>query len=145
MRSFKTLLAAAFAISALVSLATPAKAQEPRYLHALANLRAAKDWVNQDHRPAFKDARKDAVKEIDMAINDIKKAAHDDGKSTEFTPPPGQNTDPDRPILSARTLLDEAFKDCQAGTDIPQNAGLQARAMDHIGEARKIVNRILHP
>jgi len=144
MRSLKSVFAVAIAVSTLLFLVTPAKAQEPRYLHALSNLHAARGWLNADRRPEFKDARRDALLEIDAAINEVAAAAHDEGKSTASTPPPDWGGDPALPVHNAVHLLDDAYADVRYGTDIPKDAGLQARAVARIGKAREIANRIAH-
>lgn len=139
MRKSTSLVMALIAVATMIFLAAPSRGQEPKYLHALSNLRAARGWINSDHRPGTKDARRDAVKEIDRAIDEVKKAAHEDGKSTEFTPPPHGDADPWAPLRTAVHLLDDAYGDVKYGRDIPENAGLQARALEHIGMARSTI------
>jgi hypothetical protein len=147
MRSFKLLTATAFALLTLIFLAspTPSHAQEPRYLHALSNLRQARDWLQWDHNPHTADARRHAWDEIDKAIDEVKKAARDDGKDAHFTPPPDARAEGGGAIRSARDLLGVAFEDVKYGYDNPMNAGLQERAKQHIAEARRICESILHP
>jgi hypothetical protein len=146
MRNLRLLTVAALALLTLLLLApaTPAKAQEPRYLHALADLRAARGWVESDHHPGFGDERHHAIDEINRAIDEVKKAARDDGKNANFTPPPQSGGDPRTPLRSAGRLLDEAYSDVKYGMDIPENAGLQARAMQHISAARQTIINIIN-
>src|ERR1700693_4442511 len=66
----------------------------PYYLHALSDLRAAR-WMIE-HRPGNWDRTVDevqAVKEIDAAINEIKKAALDDGKDINDHPKVDEHPD----------------------------------------------------
>lgn len=145
MRSVKPFAVAAFALSAVICLlsATPAQAQGPRYLHALATLRQARAWIRVDTRPQYADLRHHAQEEIDHAIDEVKKAAHDDGTNTNWVPPPappGQN--PSAPILSGINMLNMAHRDVAAGQDQPENAGLQAQALQHIDAAREALHRI---
>jgi hypothetical protein len=144
MRILKSLTLAATALLTLMILApsTPAQAQGPRYLHALSNLRMARAWIQSDGRPQFSDIRKHAVHEIDKAIDEVKKAARDDGKYTNWTPPPSSGGNPATPITSALTLLDEAHGDVGAGQDAPENMGLQVRALQHIDAARQDLQEI---
>ena len=147
MRSFKLLTATAFALLTMVFLASPipSHAQEPRYLHALSNLRQAKGFLQWDQNPYTADARRQAVLEIENAIGDVKTAARDDGKNTNFVPPPDVRAEGGGAIRSARDLLAVAFEDVKYGDDNPMNAGLQERAKRHIIEARRICESILHP
>jgi hypothetical protein len=144
MRILKSLTLAATALLSLLVLApsTPAQAQGPRYLHALSNLRQARAWVQADGRPQFSDMRKHAVHEIDKAIDEVKKAARDDGKFTNWTPPPSSGGNAVTPITSALQLLDDAHEDVAAGQDAPENMGLQVRALQHIDDARGALREI---
>jgi len=146
MRSFKLLTATAFALLTMVFLASPTRshAQEPRYLHAISNLRQARAWLQSDQGPNNADARNRAIDEITKAIIEVKKAASDDGKDTNFTPPPDARGGGIGPVHSAFDLLGVAFEDVKFGYDNPRNAGLQERAKQHIGEARRILGSIIH-
>jgi hypothetical protein len=75
-----------FMALAVFAAATPAQAQEPHYLHALSDLRTARDYIQYD-RGQFHGERHHAVEEINKAIEEIKHAAWDDGKNTQFAPP----------------------------------------------------------
>ena len=90
MRSFKSLMAAAFALLTFLALApaTLAHAQFPAYLHAISDLRTAREYLKMDTRPHTAGARDYAIKEISRAIVEMKNAARDDGKNPDFTPPP---------------------------------------------------------
>jgi hypothetical protein len=145
MRSFKNLALAASALFALllIAAATPAQAQGPRYLHALSDLRQARGWLKADGRPQFNDQRRHAISEIDHAIDEVKKAARDDGKNPDFTPPPQSEGNPGAPVRSALKLLDEARNDVASGQDSPENMGLQVRALQHIDAARPWLQQIV--
>ena len=83
-RLIPVLLAAIIPLSALADL--PGK--HPFYLHALTDLRAAR-WLIE-HRPGDAAVSGDedvAITRIDNAINEIKKAAIDDGKDIKDHPP----------------------------------------------------------
>jgi len=145
MRIFKSLAAAAFALLTFAFLmpATPAHAQSPAYLHALSDLRQARGWLESDSRPAMAAERRHAIEEINHAIDEVKKAATDDGKNDHFTPPPQSAGNPSAPLHSALTLLDEAHGDIARGHDRPENLDLQARALQHIDEARHSVDHAI--
>jgi hypothetical protein len=139
MRALKTLTVAASALLTLLLLlpATPAKAQFPAYLHAISDLRTARAYLEMDSRPEGGGARRHAIEEIDKAIDEMKKAAIDDGKNPWHTPPPQSGGNPGWPVHSAMKLLNEAHDDAARGQDSPENTGLQIRALKHIDKARE--------
>jgi hypothetical protein len=149
MRSFRFFTAvpitAAPALLALLLLspATSAHAQMPAYLHAISDLRTAREYLQQDTRPRFDGIRRHAIDEISRAIDDMKKAAIDDGKNPNHTPPPQSEGDPRVPVRSALKLLNEAYGDVARGQDEPRNAGLQRRSLEHIDKARRSLDEMI--
>ena len=145
MRMFKTLTTAAFGLSAflLFALGTPAQAQRPHYMHALANLREARELLQTDTRPGFTGARDHAIDEIERAIHAVSEAVREEGRNPHHTPPPAGG-DPNRPMRSALNLLNEAHRDIASGTDESGHRGLQERALRHIEEARQSLEHALH-
>jgi hypothetical protein len=137
MRILKTLFVAAFALLTFFVLAPVAQAQAqfPAYLHALSDLRTARAYLQMPVKPAAQDACKQAVKEISKAIDEIAKAASDEGKNPQVTPPPQSKGNQSWPIHSAIRLLKEAQTDIEHGRDIPGNKGLRQRSLDHIAKA----------
>ena len=145
MRMFKKLATAVLGLSAflLFALGTPAQAQRPHYLHALSNLREARELLQTDSRPGFTGARDRAIEEIERAIHEVSEAVRDEGKNPHHTPPPaGGNSD--RPMRSALVLLNDARRDIAAGTDETGHRGLQMRALQHIDEARQALEHAMH-
>jgi hypothetical protein len=144
MRLLKT-LASAFGLLTfmLFALATPAQAQHPAYMHALANLRQARSLLQSDTRPGTAADRDFALREIEAAMHEIRTAVREEGRDPHFTPPPAIAGDPDRPIRSALTLLNEAREDVARGTDEYDSRGLQLRALRHIQEARRAMSHAL--
>ena len=145
MRIFKQLTAAVFGLSAflLFALGTPAQAQRPHYLHALSNLREARELLQTDTRPGFAGARDRALEEIERAMHEVRDAVRDEGRDPHHTPPPAGG-DPNRPMRSALELLNIARSDIAAGTDETGHEGLQMRALHHIDEARETLRHALH-
>jgi hypothetical protein len=145
MRSLKSLAVAAFALLTFLSLApaTQAHAQLPAYLHAISDLRTAREYLKMDTRPNSAGARDYAIKEISRAIDDMKKAALDDGKNIWHTPPPQSGGNPGWPIHSAVKLLKEARHDVDHGQDAPENAGLRIRSVEHIDKALQALTPFL--
>ena len=146
MRTFKPLIAAVFGLSAffLFALGTPAQAQRPHYLHALSDLREARELLQMDTRPGFIGARDHAIEEIDRAIHEVAAAVRDEGRNPHHTPPPQSGGDPNRPLRSALRLLNDARGDIASGTDETGHVGLQMRALHHIDEARHSLEHALH-
>jgi len=129
-------------LAGLVCLAAPLAAQadlpgkHPYYLHALSDLRSAR-WM-LEHRPggAAVSAEEDvAVTEIDKAINEIKRAAADDGKN--LGDHPAVDVPPDSPgrLHRALELLRKVHGDVAREEDDPYARGLRDRAVGHIDAA----------
>jgi hypothetical protein len=127
----------------LFALGTPAQAQPPHYLHALSNLREARELLQTDARPGFFGARDRAIEEIDRAIHEVSEAVRDEGRNPHHTPPPAGG-DPNRPMRSALALLDDARRDIASGADETGHRGLQERALRHVDEARHILEHAMH-
>jgi predicted nucleotide-binding protein (sugar kinase/HSP70/actin superfamily) len=138
MRNFKSSVVAAIALLTFFFMA-PAKlahAQFPAYLHALSDLKTARGYLQMAVKPEAQDACKHAVKEISHAIDDMSKAAVDDGKNTELMPrPQGGGGNANWPIHSAVKLLKEARTDVENGHDRPENKGLREHSLEHIDKA----------
>ncbi len=120
-------------------------AEHPYYLHALSDLRAAR-WMIE-HRPGNWDKTVDevqAVKEIDAAINEIKKAALDDGKDINDHPRVDEHPDHAGRLHDAMDFLRKARKDVAQDEDNKFSQGLQGRAFMHIDGALGAVKRAIH-
>jgi hypothetical protein len=126
---------------AMFAAATPVQSQEVHYLRALTELRTARDYLQFDHRPMFADVRHHAIDEINKAIQEIKHAAWDDGKSTSFKT--DGVTDPGAPMHEAMAHLNAAQVQVEHGVDRPENMGLRERAHAHIHEAQLAVSSAL--
>jgi hypothetical protein len=137
-------MAAVCALMALAffATATPATAQEPHYLKALSDLRTARDYLQYDKGARFGSERHHAVDEINKAIDEIKRAAWDDGKNTKFTPPSGAG-ETWVPIHVASRSLELATNDVEQGGDLPANTGLRDRALFHIKEAHSTLVKLM--
>jgi len=141
-RSFFIASTALLTFSILIP-ATPAKAQMPAYLHAISDLRTARAFLQRDNRQQFAGAEAKAITEMSAAIDDMSKAAADDGKNPWQAPPPDPGANPNTPIHSAIRLLEEAHQDISRGQDSPENFGLQVRALKHIDAARRALVPLL--
>jgi hypothetical protein len=118
--------------------------QHPAYLHALSNLRAAR-WLIE-HRPGNWQQTNDemeAVKRIDAAIAEIKKAAIEDGKNLEDHPGVEDRRDHGGRLRLAIEYLRKAHADVDKEEDNGFAQGLRARAMGHIDGAIRATEKAI--
>ena len=119
--------------------------KHPYYLHALSDLRSARWLLN--HRPgdAAVSAHEDvALMEIQKAIEEIKRAAIDDGKNIDDHPPvQGANDRPGR-LHKALEILKRTRGDLAHEEDDPMTRGLRDRAWRHIDEAIHATEGAIH-
>ena len=109
----------------------------PAYLHALSDLRAAR-WMIVEHRPGDWVRTEDeieAVDQIDGAINDIKKAAIDDGKDINWHPAVDERPEHMARLHEAIVFLEKAHVDVDQEEDNEFAEGLRNRAIHHIDAA----------
>ena len=110
-------------------------ADHPAYLRALSDLRAAR-W-NLEHRPGNWKQTKDeiaAVRAIDDAIGEIKKASIDDRKDLNDHPKDEVNEHAGR-LRKASEFLHKADADIDEHESNEAAKGLRERAHEHIREA----------
>ena len=129
--------AALFALlMALTANTVPAQGKHPAYLHALTDLRAAR--AHLEHRGGGEELReeeKEAIHQIDEAINEIKKASIDDGKDLNDRPPVDAGLDHTGRLHRAKQLLEKAHQDIAKEEDNAFAQGLQQRSFGHIDKA----------
>jgi tetratricopeptide (TPR) repeat protein len=137
------LLTFVFAVCTITTLADN-PGQHPGYLHALSDMRDARAHLDRltpsDH---LDNEEEHAIKEIDAAIGEIKKAAIDDGKDLKDHPPVDAHLDKKGRYHKALELLDRAHHDISEKEDDQFAHGLRHRALDHIDEAHKIVDHLI--
>lgn len=120
------------------------KPDHPYYLHALSDLRAAR-WMIE-HRPGDWQRTVDeveAVKQIDKAIFEIKKASIDDGKDINDHPKVDEHPDHIGRLHAAVDFLKKALDDVNKDEDNRFAEGLQDRAMHHIKEAIRLAEKAI--
>jgi hypothetical protein len=108
----------------------------PAYLHALSNLRAAM-WLIR-HRPGEGVANGDehlAEREVGAAIREIRKAAFDDGKDANYTPPPDPADGRFGRLHRAIELLRDVRGEIAREEDNAFAQGLRNRALGHVDGA----------
>jgi tetratricopeptide (TPR) repeat protein len=143
--SYKSVLALSFItlVLAFGVQAAPAPQGHPAYLHALSDLRDARAHLERPNHGELRQQEKDAIKEIDKAIDEIKKASIDDGKDISDHVPVDAHLPWDGRLHKALDLLDKAHNDIAKEEDDRFAVGLQQRAMDHIDKAHKHVEEAI--
>jgi len=138
MKSIARLTVVAFVFAFLFSLASSqvfAQGKHPAYLHALMDLRHARAHLEHHDGGDLKHEEKEAIHAIDDAINEIKKAAIDDGKDLNDHPPVDAGLDYVGRLRRAKQLLEKAHQDIAREEDNTFAQGLQQRALGHIDRA----------
>ncbi len=131
-------------VASMVTLAAPAPAREhPAYLHALSDLRQARALLQRPDGGELREQEKKAIREIDDAISEIKKAAIDDGKNLNDHPPADARMDWAGRLHRAVELLDKARRDVSEEEDNQFAQGLQQRAVQHIDKAHHHVEEAI--
>ncbi len=100
-----------------------------------------------EHRPGNWDRTVDeieAVRRIDAAIAEIKKAAIDDGKNLEDHPKVDERNDHDGRLHVSLDFLRKARQDISHDEDNKFAQGLQLRAYEHIDGAIAAVKKAIH-
>jgi tetratricopeptide (TPR) repeat protein len=137
-------LAFALAVCATLSFADNPGAH-PAYLHALSDLRDARAHLDKlaptDH---LDNEEQHAIKEIDDAIGEIKKASIDDGKNLNDHPPVDAHLDKKGRYHKALELLDRAHHDIKEKEDDKFANGLKDRSLKHIDAAHDIVEHLIN-
>jgi hypothetical protein len=117
--------------------------RHPHYLHALSDLRHARAHLEFLAGSERRDAEEEhAIRKIDDAINEIKRASIDDGKDLNDHPPIDTHLNRAGRYHKALELLDAAHRDVTMEEDDPQSQGLQGRVIAHVDEAHRIVEHL---
>jgi hypothetical protein len=108
----------------------------PAYLHALSDLRNARaNLWRKGGDGAMRWDERDAIGDIDRAIDDIKQAAIDDGKNIEDHPPIDEHAPRAGRLHRALDALRAARRDIEHEEDNGGVVGLRDRAVHDIDEA----------
>jgi len=113
----------------------------PAYLHALSDLRAARHYLADGW--AWSPVKHDddaAIREIDAAIDEIKKASINDGKGANDPYHIDASLSPHDRFRKANELLFSAHNDLSRAEEVPSSRGLRDRAIGHVDRAHQIVD-----
>jgi hypothetical protein len=144
---FAKLVGTSAILAGLIAAAAPAAQAQvpgphPAYIHALTDLRAARHYLNDGW--AWEGVRREdnaAIGQIDAAIEEIKRAAIDDGKSLNDPYPIDTHLSPHDRFRKANELLMRAHQDLARAEDVPAARGLRDRAIGHVDQAHQIVDQ----
>jgi hypothetical protein len=144
MKTFIRIILLSLFVATCVSAAYADKpGRHPHYLHALSDLRHARAYLDKLFMNEQRDEMEEhAIRKIDDAIREIKRAAIDDGKNLNDHPPIDTHLKRGDRYRKALELLDAAHRDVTMEEDNPQSQGLQGRVIAHIDEAHRIVERL---
>jgi len=120
-----------------------AQGKHPAYLHALTDLRAARAHLQHQDGGALREEEKEAIHQIDEAINEIKKASIDDGKDLNDHPPVDAGMEHTGRLHRAKQLLEKAHQDIAHEEENSLALGLQQRAFSHIDRAMHEVDEAI--
>jgi hypothetical protein len=146
MKSFWKYGLTVFAVALLLVLgaqASPAPERHPAYLHALSDLRFARAHLERPDGGALRHQESDAIHEIDRAIDEIKKAAYDDGKNLNDHPPVDAHMEWGGRLHKSLELINKAHHDIEKEEDDPAAIGLRDRALEHIDKAHHHVEEAI--
>jgi hypothetical protein len=122
--------------------ATPSK--HPGYLHALSDLRSAR-WLIQ-HRTgdaAVNEHENAALRQVEDAISDIKRAAIDDGRDLNDHPDVDAHTERTGRLNRALESLRQAREDVNQEEDDVSVRGLKLGSLKHIDGATDNIKEAL--
>ena len=115
-------------------------AAHPAYLHALSDLRMARaHLLERPGHGALRAEERDAVEEINRAIEEVRTAAAEDDKNPNAQPPVDLPRDWSGRLRRAMELLNQAYRDVDGFEDNPRARGMRSRALGHISRARQHV------
>jgi len=139
--TFRFVTAALVGLFAAISIlgAATQKQDHPAYLRALSDLREARGYLERPDRGELKEEEKRAIREIESAIEEIKKAAIDDGKDLNDHPPVDAKMEWKGRLHQAVELLDRAHRDVAEDEDNRFAERIEKRAKEHIARARQHV------
>jgi hypothetical protein len=117
--------------------------RHPGYLHALSDLRYARALLEHGDWARAAPDRENAVHHIDRAIEELSRAAADDGKNPNAHPPIEERWEPRDRLNRAEEALGRARDMISREEDNPEAREWRDRAFHHIDEARHAVHHAI--
>lgn len=120
------------------------KGKHPEYLHALTDLRSARGYLDKlGSDDTVDNDSMQAIRQIDAAINEIKRASIDDGKDLRDHPPIDAHIKRTDRFHKAIELLDKARNDVSQEEDDAAARGLKDRALRYIADAHRAIDHAI--
>jgi hypothetical protein len=130
-----------------VPLLTPAQAdipgRHPAYLHALDQLRDARWFLEHRPGPPLEERERQAIFEIDRAIEEVRRAAYYDGKDVYRHPREDEYPGGRERYRRISELLRMARDDVAREEDNVQVRDMQFRAVGHIDNAIRAAESVM--
>jgi hypothetical protein len=147
LKNSTTLAALALAILLIPTISSQSEAngqrRHPAYLHALTDLRLARAYLDRlTPSERIDEDQRIAIREIDLAIHDIREAAIDDHKDLRDHAPVDAHIQPRNRFQKAHEALAAAMHDVDQEEDDPRVRGLKHRSMEHIRLANDTIRHI---
>lgn len=136
-------LALVLAFAAFANARPAAPERHANYLHALADLRFARALISNPDSGRIQDPERQAMADIDAAIQELKAAGIDDGKDLNDHPGIDSHLRWIPRLNKAGKVLDNAHDEAAKEEDDPSAQGLQGRILEHIGQARRHVEQAI--
>ena len=146
MRSFTriSILTASAALAFATAAATaqsPAAGKYPAYAEALSDLRDARSFLGvKGTKMDVRQEDEKAIRQIDVAMTDLKRASIDDGKGASSTPV-DISLDRAGRYAKANALLDKARQDLASAPEVAESPGTRDRLLKDIDAARTTVHQ----
>jgi hypothetical protein len=130
-------------VAPLVMQAQQTPGPHPAYLRALSDLRAARFFLQEegDQPRLVRKAEKEAIREINAAIDQIKEAALEDGKDLSVHPPIDTRLSAHDRFRQANQLLWRAHLDLMRREVMISSRDHRNSAVMHIDAAHHIVDQ----
>ena len=117
--------------------------RHPGYGHALSDLRYAHALLEHGDWGRVGPDREHAIGEIDRAIEELRRAAIDDGRNPEQHPPIEPGWEPRNRLRRAEEALGRAREAISREEDNPAAREWRDRAFHHIDEARRLLHHAI--
>ena len=129
-------------LSVTLHAQTPAAGKYPAYAQAMSDLRDARATLGvKGTKLDVRQEDEKAIRQIDLAITDLKHASIDDGKGMGNSVPVDANLDRAGRYAKTNELLDRARQDLAGAPEVAESPGARDRLLHDIDAARTTVHQ----
>jgi|GEM_PF-236840 len=133
----------ALSLPVIAEAQVPGPGHHPAYLHALTDLRDARWFLEHGPEPMVSDRERDAIAQVNRAIEIVQRAAFLDGKDVYEHPRADAYPDAPSRLRRVSELLRKAREDVAEPEDNPQGRELQFHAVEHIDGAIRLAESVM--